>query len=325
MTHLAAPLYLGGVPITGGSMPITTGNIFYVNYGTGSDGNTGTSPKTPLKTINRAYALCTSNAMDVIVLLGNSTHVLSAPIAWSKSRITVIGGDLTPRLVQQNAKIQCATTGAVSYVIKNTGTRNWFHNIKFIQDSTEATALTVLEEGAEGSCYTNCSFLFGVADNLDQTNAYEVLAGSDSATFIDCLFGSDVLVTSAARTVFRIDQVTASQEFKSNMLRNCTFMVQTSSADVKFVSGAATSDIKFTNIFDSCTFCATINQTNSAIAVTSAVTTPNGLVEGGLYFAYPRCYNVTDFGTNGTNNDNLLVVAPLNVATDIVGVAPVAT
>ena len=271
-----------------------------------------------------AYDACESNNNDVILLDSNSTHSLSAWIAWSKNRINVIWMDWWDRLVQQWSKVQLVTAATTTYVIKVTWVRNSFRNIKFIQSATAWTWLTVLQEWGEWTLYKNCSFVFWVADNLDQTDAYEVIAGSDSATYLNCTFGSDTLTTSAARTIFRLAVVTAWQEFKSNILKDCTFLVQSSSNAVKFVSWAATSSIKFTNIFKDCTFAATINATASAIALTSAVTTPNGLVEWGIYFEYPRCFNVTDFGTNGTNNDNIQIVAPASVAAAVEWIAPTA-
>jgi len=275
-------------------------------------------------TLNAAYDAATTNAGDVILMSANSTHTIT-PIAWSKNRINVIGLDGGDRLVQQGTKVQNSSDDDEAYLIKVTGVRNSFRNIKFIQASEEATALNVLQEGGEGNLYKNCSFIFGVADNLDETTASEVLAGSDSATFRECTFGSDVLLTSAARSVFLIDQVTASQEFKSNIVKDCNFIIQSSEADAQFIFMAAAGDVKFTNLFDGCSFQATINGTNSAIALTRAVSTANGLVEGSLHFAYPKVFNCTDFGTNGTNNDNLKVVAPLAVVTNIVAVAPTAT
>jgi hypothetical protein len=275
-------------------------------------------------TLNAAYDAATTNAGDVILMSANSTHTIT-PIAWSKNRINVIGLDGGDRLVQQGTKVQNSSDDDEAYLIKVTGVRNSFRNIKFIQASEEDTALNVLQEGGEGNLYKNCSFIFGVADNLDETTASEVLAGSDSATFRECTFGSDVLLTSAARSVFLIDQVTASQEFKSNIVKDCNFIIQSSEADAQFIFMAAAGDVKFTNLFDGCSFQATINGTNSAIALTRAVSTANGLVEGSLHFASPKVFNCTDFGTNGTNNDNLKVVAPLAVVTDIVAVAPIAT
>ena len=57
--------------------------------------------------LESAYAACESNNNDVILLDANSSHVLANGIAWSKSRINVVGLDGGDRLVQQGAKVQC--------------------------------------------------------------------------------------------------------------------------------------------------------------------------------------------------------------------------
>jgi len=274
--------------------------------------------------LEAAYSAATSNNNDIILLDGDGTHTIANQLTWSKSRIHVIGMDGGDRLVQQGSKV--ATTDAVgdAAVVKVTGTRNSFRNIKFIQSDTDAAALHVLEEGAEGSLYKNCSFVFGVVDNLDQTNAYEVLCGSDSSTFLNCMFGLDTLLTSAARTVFRIDQVTASQEFKSNILKDCTFLISSSSSSAQFISMAAAGDILFTNHFDSCNFIASVDSAGGA-ALTKAVSSANGTVKGILAFSYPKTHNCTNFGVNGTNNDAITVIGPLVSNTDLVGVPPIAT
>lgn len=72
--------------------------------------------------------------------------------------------------------------------MKDTGNRNSFRNIKFIQAATAGTGLTVFQGGGEGTVFKNCSFVFEVADNLGSTDAHEFVAGTDSATFIDCTF-----------------------------------------------------------------------------------------------------------------------------------------
>jgi len=265
-------------------------------------------------TVDEAYAAAVTNRNDVIFLSANATHTLTAAIAWSKSRIHVIGLDGGDRLVQQGAKVSSSSTSSVAYVIKVTGVRNSFRNIKFIQASTNAAALTVVQDGGEGTLYKNCSFTFGVVNNLNETTAHEFLAGSDSATFIDCNFGTETLLTSAARSVFHIDQVTSGQEFKSNILRGCTFLISSSSSTATFVRLDAVGDILFTNLFDRCNFIASVDSAGGA-ALAEASQTGTGTVKGVLVYSHPAAFNVTDFSTATSGR---------NAATQIVGVVPTA-
>lgn len=276
-------------------------------------------------TLEAAYTACTSNANDVILLSAHTTHAVSTGIAWSKNRIHVIGMDGGDRLVQQGAKVELSGAVDSAYVIKVTGVRNSFRNIKFIQSSTHANALTVLQEGGEGTLYKNCTFTFGVVDNLDQTTAHEVLAGSDSGTYLNCNFGTETLLTSAARSVFHIDQVTTSQEFKSNILRDCIFLISSSSSTATFVRLDAVGDILFSNLFDRCVFLASVDSAGGA-AIAEASQTGTSTVKGVLAYNYCSAFNCTDFATatGGRNAATQIVASVPTAGTAGVGVQPTA-
>ena len=247
--------------------------------------------------LESAYTACESNNNDVILLDANSSHVVAAGMDWSKNRIHVIGMDGGDRLVQQGAKVQSTDGVGDAYVIKVTGTRNSFVNIKFIQVDTTNTSLTVAQDGGEGTLWKNCSFTFGVSDNLGGATTYEFVAGSDSATYINCTFGSDTLLTSAARSVFRIDQVTSGQEFKSNIMKDCLFNISFSEAGAYLLSVAANTDVLFSNLFIDCNFLASVDSAGG-IALTNAITSVSGLVKGCLAFKNPGAFNCTNFSAN---------------------------
>lgn len=298
------------------------GNVYFVDATNGVDGNSGLSADQALKTIAAAYALAVSG--DTIALSTNASHALTAGLPVTKSRINFIGLDFSGRQVQQGARIEI--TGAVdtAYVCKNTGVRNSFVNIKFIMSSTHANALTVFQDGGEGTLFANVSCVFGVINNLGGTTAHEFLAGSDSATFVDCTFGNDTLLTSGARSVFHIDQVTTGQEFKSNILQNCNFVISSSSSTATFVRLDAVGDILFTNVFKDCTFLASIDSAGGA-AIAEASQTGTSTVKGGLYYVRPAVFNVTDFATaTGGRNVNTQVVAAVSVAAAVEGIKPTA-
>ncbi len=271
-----------------------------------------------------AVAATTSNNNDVILLDGHSTHSLSAGLALSKSRVHFIGMDGGGRMLQQGAKIQLGGAIATAYVILNTGVRNSFRNIKFIQGSTAATALTCFQDGGEGTLFENCSFTFGVVNNLGSVNAHEFVAGSDSSTWRDCTFGSDTLLTSAARSVFHIDQVNGF-EFKSNQIIDCTFNISSSSSTATFVRLDAVGDILFSNLFKRCTFLASVDSAGG-VALAEASQTGTSTVKGCL--AYDQCsaFNCTDFATatSGRNAATQVVGLSSTAGTANVGVQPTA-
>lgn len=315
-----------GVPLSG-SIPLVlgstgAGNIYFVDATNGVDGNSGLSTSQALKTIEAAYALAVSG--DTIALSTNATHNLTTGLTVAKSRINFVGLDFGGRQVQQGAKVQVGGAIVSAFVLKNTGVRNSFCNIKFIMGSTDTAALTVVQDGGEGALWQNCSAVFGVATNLGSTSAHEFLAGSDSATFENCTFGADTLLTTAARSVFHIDQVTSGQEFKSNILQNCNFIISSSSSTATFVRLDAVGDILFTNLFKDCNFVASVDSAGGA-AIAEASQTGTGTVKGGLYYVRPACFNVTDFATaTSGRNANTQVVAAVSVAAAIEGIKPTA-
>lgn len=274
-------------------------------------------------TLDAAYTAAESNSNDVILLSAHSTHTLSAGITWSKNRVNVIGMDGGGRLVQQGVKVATPSDADEAFVLKVTGTRNSFRNIKFIQNSTNAAALTVVQFAGEGNLYEDCQFIFGVADNLDQTNAYEVVLGEDAGTFRRCSFGTDVLLTSAARAVMAVDAITGASSAdgaKSNILEDCEFILQSSSATAVAVKLIDTAGAKFLNRWIRPQFHAVLNNTNSAAAVTNAIASASSFVEGSLHFYMPASYNFTNLCAGTT--DNVVTYAPATAATGGEGGTP---
>jgi hypothetical protein len=105
-----------GVPVMGGGLPATSGKYIFVDYTLGSDGNSGESTDEPVKTVAQAYSLARTNKDDVIVLMGSSTHTLTAMLNISKNRVHIVGMDCSGgRPYGQNAKISLTdTTGATN-------------------------------------------------------------------------------------------------------------------------------------------------------------------------------------------------------------------
>ena len=108
MTQVGDLMYhLGGVPV---NSHFTTGNIFFVDSGTGSNSNDGKSLSTPVADIDYAIGLCTANNGDIIYVLPghdeNPTASITADVAgiwiyglgWGQSRPTITFGALAAAL-----------------------------------------------------------------------------------------------------------------------------------------------------------------------------------------------------------------------------------
>lgn len=263
-------------------------------------------------TLESAYAAAVSGRNDYIFLDANSTHDLTAGLAFSKSRVNVVGIG-SPRLVQQGAKIQLSGNVADAYVMKNTGTRNSFKNIKFIQSSTNAAALNVVQFAGEGNYYEDCSFIFGVADNLDLTTSAEALMGEDSGTFVRCSFGTDVLLTSAARTVMSLDAISGASSAdgaKSNRFIDCEYLIMSSDANATLIKLADTAGAKFLNEWVNPRFMAVVSSGGGGIAITNAIASASGFVDGSLHFVRPTTNSCTN-GCAGVTDHVTIAGAPV--------------
>lgn len=90
LTNFANGVSSFGIPI----IPMTTGNVFFVNSSGGVDTNPGgTSPTTPLATIDYAIGLCTANKGDVIIVMPGHAETISAAggITADVAGISIIG------------------------------------------------------------------------------------------------------------------------------------------------------------------------------------------------------------------------------------------
>ena len=80
MTNFTAPLYASGAPVLPGGGLIRTGNWWFVDAATGSDGNPGTA-QAPLASLAQAQINAVANNGDVVVLLGTVAHAgADAPV-----------------------------------------------------------------------------------------------------------------------------------------------------------------------------------------------------------------------------------------------------
>lgn len=292
MTNFPNGVTSFGIPLVGGGMiPTSPGKVFFVNYGTGSDGNSGTDIESPFKTVEYAYSRTTSGNDDIIVLMGSATHVLSAMLDVSKSRVHFVGVDGTNgRLYGQNAKIELPVTTAATdvFCMKNTGIRNSFTNIKFISNNTVAESLYCVGEGGEYAIYTNCEIY--KSTDLDVTGSAELVLNGDSAQFIGCTIGSlaDARVGAIIRAnvLLTAGLVGVGKVTRDSVFQDCLFWIQAANAANRFVYGANATDVERMLLFKNCGFINNLAGAGTpaqAIAMGATLTVGNIIVD-------PTCY-----------------------------------
>ena len=166
------------------------GDHYYVDYRNGADANDGETWGTAKKTLSAAISAVTTNNNDVIHIDGDSTVVETAMITLSKSRVHIVGHNGALGHYGQGAKVSVGITTAATDIgtFKNTGVRNTFTGVKFINNNTVAQAIYVVVENGEFARYSNCEFYEGV--DFATTTTGEILLNGDSAMFYDCTIGS---------------------------------------------------------------------------------------------------------------------------------------
>ena len=140
-------------------------------------------------TIATGYAAMTSNQNDVLLINGHGSFS-EAMLTVAKNRCHFEGMDGGGRMNSQGSKLSTpATSVAASIaVIKNTGTRNTYRNIKFIQNGTNAAQLYGVWDTGEGTFCKNCSFHH---NSLITTAARAALRfDGDTCHYEDCQIGN---------------------------------------------------------------------------------------------------------------------------------------
>ena len=142
-------------------------------------------------TLAAAYAAAVTNANDVILLSSNSSHS-EAMLTVAKSRLHFIGMDGGGRLNSQGTKISTPATSVAASVavISNTGTRNTYRNIKFIQQGTNTAQTSAFIDTGEGTYVKNCQF---EVNSILTTVSQAVLFKGDTCHYEDCQIGNSTV------------------------------------------------------------------------------------------------------------------------------------
>jgi hypothetical protein len=327
-------LEVGGVPTMGmAGLPLTTGNVFFVDYVNGNDGNTGAADS-PMKTVYVAYAACTSGRGDIVAIVGNGAasgtqrlSVANAQVAtpaattgtltWAKDNTHLVGLGAPTRVAQRarfappTGTYTQSTFGSGNFVVV-TGNGCIFQNFSLFNGfSTGGTNQICWTDNGSRNYYNNVNF-GGMADATSAADAGSRSlkigsAGSGENTFVNCVIGLD--------TVARGTAANASLEFAGgtprNTFVNCTFPVLTTGAGVLSVLVTGAAAIDRWQQFDNCMFINGMSSTGVAQTVIVSMTSAS---PGGLLFMNQCAFNgdaSTNWGdTNALANMWINMAAP---------------
>ena len=183
-------LTINGVPVQagGGSLPMTTGDVYFVDSGTGVTGNNGTSKASAIPTIDEAHNKCTASQGDIIVVMeGHAENIASATsLVLDTAGVTIIGlgrGRNRPTLtftatasripisaddVYMSNFLLDASIASIVSGVTITGDDVTLDNIEWNFDATGIEFLQMLDiDACSRAVIQNCQF---VAENIAGTN-----------------------------------------------------------------------------------------------------------------------------------------------------------
>ena len=323
ITHLSG-LEVAGIPTMGMSgLPLTTGNVFFVDYVNGSDGNTG-SADSPLQTLYGAHYKMTAGQNDVAVIVGDgsttATQRLSlanaqvfdstataGTLVWSKNACHIVGM-AAPTKVSQRARI---APPAGTYTMATFGSGNFvtvsasgciFANFSVYNGfSTGGASQIAWTDSGGRNYYTNVQFGgAGDAASAQATTSRSLLiSGTGEHTFEGCELGLDTVTRTVANATLQFSGGTARNTFV-----DCNFVFQTSAATPLGIIVAAAAGIDRWQKFDRCTF---INNIKSTSTTMSALATLPASAGGLLLMKDCTLVGITEFGTDANSLGQIYV------------------
>jgi hypothetical protein len=319
--------HLGGVPV--GGVPYSwlkgpKGRVLFVapfrTAAAASNGSTNASddnPGTlayPLKTIARAYAMCTGGLGEIIYVLGysntaaNITDDWSAGVTWSKNAVHLIG--LAPQhYFSHRARIgQLSTATAVSPLLNVTGNNCVFANFEIFQGVADATSLVNVQVTGQRNVFDNVHIAgIGDATMVAAGAASLKIDGGAENYFKNCTIGLDTITRDQNCRELWLDTAAT-----RNVFEDCLFDAFVSNAGYCFVKVNDSTGIDRALIFKNCLF--TAKSANKAITLTSVFDIP-AISQGAIILQNSKVFSdggATDWDSNNRGiiwNDSVAAAA----------------
>lgn len=293
-TVRADNMFVAGAPVQSGYGIF--GDSYFVDYRHGSDGNSGKVRSRPCKTLGAALNSVASNNNDRIFIDGDSTVAETAMVSIAKNRVHVFGdcGPGFPYGYGAGAKISIGVTTDTDDIalIKNTGVRNSFNNIKFISNNTLTEAVYTFAEGGEYSRFFGCEFY--KSTHLTTALAAELLMNGDSSQFYGCTIGSLVderggAAAPRANVLLSRGGITG-KVCREGLFERCRFLQKAAHADANFFYGANVNDVERSlEIVDSRFW----NCVLASATIADGITFGGAQTQGEVLVVNPALMNVT--------------------------------
>lgn len=273
-----------GMPLYGvsGVAPFT-GNYFWVNPSTGSDGYTG-GPQDPFATLKQALTAATAGNNDVIFFTGNVG--VAATVAWNKNNTHLIGL-VAPSDSNTNAQISVtAGTAPFSPLVNVTATGCIFKNFSALHaaGTLSGGSLICWQEAGGTNYYENVQFQGGGDATTASSAAMSSLtiSASNDNLFRECTIGLDSVVRATNANA----SATMIGNSARNIFRSCIFQANVSAAADLHIQVTVTG-MKGWALLDNCSFLNDVDLATTATTMAAAVSVATNaggsvLVQGGI-------------------------------------------
>lgn len=243
-----------------------TGNWWFVNETTGSDGNDG-SNAAPFKTLGQALLKAKANNNDVVAFQG--TVHLTTTLIWNKAQVHLIGM-CEPLKVGKRARISVTGATAFTPLVSVTASGCHFKNFgTFYGFNSASNNSNCWEDTGGRNCYERIEF-DGFGDgtastgtsNITTARAFKLNTLTGETTFRDCYFGVDT--TSRNATNYTVEIAGGAPRC---VFENCDFAADLGSsgtASSHVLIGA--SGIDRWLLFNRCRFMSDTKSSGSAMA-----------------------------------------------------------
>lgn len=244
-------------------------NVYIVDPVNGSDSNTGTTFAKPLKSVEAAYDLCTTNQHDVVLFLGMaSADNPTAAIDWAKSYTHLVGMSAPLPGVGQRCRLVGTAALDINYIVDFQGSGCIVKNIQFFQGNDAAEDSGAVIVSGSRNYFENCFFAgMGHATAAARAGSYSLKVTGAENCFERCTIGLATMCRGAANT-----ELWLTGECNRNQFRDCDIVSWSVTAG-KFLVKLDSSAVPYTLTFRNCIF-SNLNSDNGAsgTVLTDAIT-----------------------------------------------------
>ena len=289
----------GGVPIGSGMLPAMgkESKAIFVHGSLGGDGNNGRKPGTAVKTLTRAYALCTDGAGDVVYILNDGSTaatVRDEALVWAKDNCHIIG--LGAPSINQRCRIAPPTASAVDVAaytpyLTLSASGCVISNVSWFQGQSADVASVGVKVTGSRNYVSNVSITTGASANTaGQALTYQLQVTGSENVFEKCWIGQNTVNRGNVANSNVAFGSGATDYAERNVFRDCIFPAKCSGAAPTYICAKANNDVGTFNIFDNCNF---INTGASAMTQGVLWTATSGY----LFLKDCAFYGLTDITT----------------------------